>query len=241
MEGGYVDRLYELWFENRKLCIIVFLVFLGLGGVFIIYTLKGDSSQDNELFNLSTSSSDTLISASSNTAVSSNLKNTAEISVDIKGAVKYPGVYSLKSGARVNEVVKKAGGLLENADNNQVNLALILQDQNVVYIPFEGEFSNSLTTTVQSSGDSMTSTTNATSATNAVESTSETETQKYDINQVTKEELETIPGIGDKKAEQILAYRTEHGRINQLDELKDISGVGDKTFERFQMYLEVTP
>ncbi|MDV7757202.1 ComEA family DNA-binding protein [Liquorilactobacillus mali] len=235
-----MDRLYELWFENRKLCIIVFLVFLGLGGVFIIYTLKGDSSQDNELFNLSTSSSDTLISVSSNAAVSSNLKSTAGISVDIKGAVKYPGVYSLKNGARVNEVVKKAGGLLENADNNQVNLALILQDQIVVYIPFEGEFSNSLTTTIQSSGDSMTSTTNATNATNAVQSTSEAETQKYDINQVTKEELETIPGIGDKKAEQILAYRTEHGRINQLDELKDISGVGDKTFEKFQMYLEVT-
>lgn len=237
MGGGLVDRLYELWIENKKLCIIVIFVFLGLGSVFLVYILKNDSSQNNETFSFSTNSSKAVMTSASNVTDKENSKNTAAISVDIKGAVRYPDVYVLKNGARVNEIVKKAGGMLENADKNQVNLALILQDQIVVYIPFEGEFSNSLTTTVQSSG----AITADTKVTSTAQSTNESGTRKYDINQVTKEELETIPGIGDKKAEQILAYRTEHGKINQLDELKDISGVGDKTFEKFQMYLDVSP
>ncbi|MFT8555912.1 helix-hairpin-helix domain-containing protein [Liquorilactobacillus hordei] len=232
-----MDKLYELWIDNKKLCITVIIIFLGLSSIFIVFILKKGLTENKGSLNFSKSSSETVIKSDTNTAGKVKSKKSQEISIDIKGAVKYPGVYVLKNGARVNEIVKKAGGMLENADNNQVNLALILQDQNVVYIPFEGEFSNSLTTTVQSSSKNVTDTT----ATSNGQSVSESETHKYDINEVTKEELETIPGIGDKKAEQILAYRTEHGRINQLDELKEISGVGDKTFEKFQMYLEVSP
>lgn len=103
----------------------------------------------------------------------------------------------MNNDSRVDEAIKMAGGILENADNNQINLALILKDQSIVYIPFKGEYSNSLLTTVQAetgnSGNSLNESNNS-----DAQSVSEAGVEKYDINKVTKEELENIPGIGEK-------------------------------------------
>ncbi|KRM90762.1 helix-hairpin-helix domain-containing protein [Liquorilactobacillus cacaonum] len=234
-----MNKLYELWDENKKLFMIAISVFLVLSGLTIAYFLKFNTIGETKEFNFSLSSSrNNLSSITMSTGYGTSKNSVKKISVDVKGAVKYPGLYTLNNDSRVDEAIKMAGGILENADNNQINLALILKDQSIVYIPFKGEYSNSLLTTVQAetgnSGNSLNESNNS-----DAQSVSEAGMEKYDINKVTKEELENIPGIGEKKAEQIINYRTEHGRFNQLDELKDISGIGDKTYEKFQMYLKL--
>ncbi|MGD6818174.1 helix-hairpin-helix domain-containing protein [Metabacillus sp. 113a] len=136
--------------------------------------------------------------------------------VDIKGAVKEPGVYEFWDGARVKDAVDRAGGLLETADGKQINLAGLLIDGTAVYIPAEGEDPESLPAPPGSSG--------APGQTEPV----------IDLNKATLEDLQTLPGIGPSKAEAILSYREEKGAFKTKDELKEVSGIGDKTFEKLQ-------
>ena len=122
--------------------------------------------------------------------------------VDIKGAIKHPGVYKIASNERVSTVIQRAGGLLEQADLQQVNLAQKLADQAVIYIPRVGE---------ETVGECVTfieqpSATTTTAPTSGATSTSTAE-GKVNLNTASKDDLTKLTGIGPKKAEQILAYR----------------------------------
>lgn len=145
--------------------------------------------------------------------------------MDVKGAVKHPGIYKLKGGARVNEAVAAAGGTIANADMKQVNLAKQLADAEVVYVPVNGE-------TIPG-----TSTAGAASAGPTAGSSSQTTT--VNLNTATKEQLCQITGIGDKKADLILQYREQHGQFKSVDELKQVSGFGDKSVEKIRDQLAV--
>lgn len=161
-----------------------------------------------------------------------------KIMVDVKGAVKNPGVYEVKEGMRITDAINLAGGLNRSADRKHINLASQLSDQQVVYVPIRGEVKGPI---VDSSG--ATSTTNSPSATtssssdNAIKSSSTSQNdQKSDsgqvnLNSASKEDLTKLNGIGDKKAEQIVAYRESHGSFKNVDELKQVQGIGDKIFE----------
>ena len=127
------------------------------------------------------------------------------VAIDIKGAVKMPGVYELKADDRVNEALKAAGGPLLNADLRQVNLAKQLTDQQMIYIPLQGE------TPVASSSTEPSAANNENGSDNSA---------KINLNTATKEQLCQITGIGDKKADLILQYRQEHGQFKSIDELK---------------------
>ena len=122
--------------------------------------------------------------------------------VDIKGAIKHPGVYKIASNERVSTVIQRAGGLLEQADIQRVNLAQKLADQAVIYIPRVGE---------ETVGECVTfieqpSATTTTAPTSGATSTSTAE-GKVNLNTASKDDLTKLTGIGPKKAEQILAYR----------------------------------
>lgn len=131
------------------------------------------------------------------------------IYVDVKGAVKNPGVYEVKETDRVLTVIEKAGGFHENADINQVNLAAKLVDGSIVYVPKIGE---------QASNDNNQSPSN----------------NKININNATMEELQTLTGIGPSKAEAIISYREENGPFQAVDEIKNVSGIGEKSFEKIK-------
>ena len=134
------------------------------------------------------------------------------IYVDLKGAVKNPGMYELEEGRRVYDVIELAGGLIEQADENQINYALRLEDEMIIYIPYSGENSEEIvqTTTAGSTNDG-----------------------KIRINQASESELTTLPGIGPAKAEAIIQYREEHGPFQAVEDLLNISGIGQKTLDRF--------
>ncbi|MGZ9849207.1 helix-hairpin-helix domain-containing protein [Macrococcus psychrotolerans] len=148
------------------------------------------------------------------------------IKVDVKGAVKYGGVYDAQQGERVHDVLKHAE-VLPNADLEAVNLSQEVRDALVIYIPFKGEVKTDKYTLYQNTGGHP-------------ESNSGSNVQsKININQAEQSELEGIPGIGPKKAQDIIKYRTDNGGFKAIEEIKEIRGIGDKTYESLKEYIEV--
>ncbi|WP_461611431.1 helix-hairpin-helix domain-containing protein [Cytobacillus kochii] len=139
-----------------------------------------------------------------------------DVMVDIKGEVKDPGVYALKSTQRIVDAILVAGGFLSEADQKQVNLAQKLTDEMVIYIPKVGEEGVSSLPPLNDGNDG-----------------------KINLNQATVEQLETLPGIGPSKAEDILSYREEVGSFKAIENLKEVSGIGEKTFEKLKDLISV--
>ncbi|TLS39338.1 helix-hairpin-helix domain-containing protein [Pseudalkalibacillus caeni] len=141
------------------------------------------------------------------------------IKIDIKGAVKKPGVYEISSEKRVIDAIETAGGYGDGADISNLNLAGKLSDEMVVYVPAEGE--------------------EITGFEGLAGNQSESEGDKVSLNHGTSEQLQTLPGIGPSKAEAIVTYREEHGGFQTIEELKQVGGIGDKTFEKLEKQLKL--
>ena len=138
----------------------------------------------------------------------------AVIFVDIKGAVKNPGVYQMKSGDRVKDALDAAGGLTDEADSQKVNLAQRVEDQMVIVVPKVGE--------------------EATEIPAGLASKEASKEGKVNINTATVEELKTLKGVGEKKAEAIIEYRKKNGSFKTKEDLMKVRGIGKKLFESFQ-------
>lgn len=132
-----------------------------------------------------------------------------EIMVHISGQVYKPGLVKLEPGARVIDAVNAAGGLKKNADLDKINLAKKLVDEEKIYIPEIGE---------NIEGDLLDYSTSADVG------------NKININTCTKEELLSLPGIGEVLAERIIEYR-EKTPFKKLEDLMNVSGIGEKKFE----------
>ena len=173
-----------------------------------------------------------------------------KIKVDIKGEVKKPGVYELEEGKRVNDVIKKAGGLTENADTTLLNLSKNLTDEMVIIIYNKSEIEKirkDLTTPqtiIQyiEKECSCPDTINDACIKKAETKENKEEASKdnkISINRGTLEELMTIPGIGESKAHAIIEYREKNGNFKNIEEIKNISGIGDTTFDKFKEYITI--
>ena len=140
------------------------------------------------------------------------------ITVDVKGAVKSPGIYDLPVGSRINDAVQKAGGLTENADSKSINLAQKISDEALVYVPTKEEAPNQE------------------SYSNA---TGNKESKKVNLNKASLEELKQVKGLGAKRAQDIIDHRESNGKFKSVDELKKVSGIGAKTIEKLKEYVTV--
>ncbi|MBS4949483.1 MAG: helix-hairpin-helix domain-containing protein [Granulicatella adiacens] len=136
------------------------------------------------------------------------------IFVDIKGEVKKPGVYQMKAGDRVKDALDAAGGLTVEADSQKVNLAQRVEDQMVIVVPKVGEEAEAIPA----------GTTNKEAAKEG----------KVNINTATVEELKTLKGVGEKKAEAIIEYRKKNGSFKTKEDLMKVRGIGKKLFESFE-------
>lgn len=140
------------------------------------------------------------------------------IYVDVGGEVNNPGLYALPEGSRVNDAVIIAGGVTNEADLTEVNLAYILSDAMKVTIPKKIKEVKKTKTVVSTS-------VNITSENN-------TNTGKININTATKEQLTTLSGIGDSTAEKIIKYREENGNFNSVEDIKKVSGIGESKYNK---------
>lgn len=136
--------------------------------------------------------------------------------VYVCGQVQNPGVYTLPEGSRVFDLFALAGGFTEDAATDYWNQARLLVDGEMIYVPSKEEVKN---------------------RTFDVESTDKT--NKVNINTASKEELMTLPGIGEAKALAILAYRQENGPFTALEELKQVEGIKDAVFSKVKAYIEI--
>ncbi|MGD6898980.1 helix-hairpin-helix domain-containing protein [Bacillus infantis] len=143
------------------------------------------------------------------------------IKVDVKGSVRKPGLYEAADGERVADLIQKAGGLTEKADETRINFAQRVGDEMVIYVPEEGE---------ELSG--------ATEPAQAISAASG-EGGMVNINSAGSEELQDIPGIGPSKAAAIIEYRETEGPFQSLEDLMQISGIGEKTFEKLKTYIKL--
>ena len=135
--------------------------------------------------------------------------------VYVCGAVNAPGVYELKEGARVFEAIQLAGGLTEAAAADAVNQARIVTDGEQIRVPTVEEAQN------QGAGV-------------AGEVTEGTENNKININTAGKEELMTLTGIGEAKAESIMDYREKNGSFTSIEELMQIEGIKEGVFNKIK-------
>ena len=143
--------------------------------------------------------------------------------VDIKGEVLRPGVYEFSCESRIQEVIKKAGGFTEEADETKINLAQKITDQMQMIVPNVNSKQEGGVTEGNSEKENSSNTTPSNSKQGTV-----------NINTATLEELQTIKGIGKKKAEAILQYRKEHGPFRTKEDLLQVKGIGKKALEAIE-------
>ena len=143
--------------------------------------------------------------------------------VDIKGEVLRPGVYEFSCESRMQDVIKKAGGFTEEADETKINLAQKITDQMQMIVPNLHSKQEGGVTEGNSEKGNLSNTTPSNSKQGTV-----------NINTATLEELQTIKGIGKKKAEAILQYRKEHGSFRTKEDLLQVKGIGKKALEAIE-------
>ena len=143
--------------------------------------------------------------------------------VDIKGEVLRPGVYEFSCESRIQEVIKKAGGFTEEADETKINLAQKITDQMQMIVP-----------NVNSKQEGGVTEGNSEKGNSSNMILSNAKQGKVNINTATLEELQTIKGIGKKKAEAILQYRKEHGPFRTKEDLLEVKGIGKKALEAIE-------
>lgn len=141
-------------------------------------------------------------------------QSSSDITVYINGEVKNPGVYKLKQDSRVQDLVKACGGFTNEANSYKLNLAKKLKDEDYIYVDKKSDNEN---LQLQNGLQGETS-----------------ENAKININTATKEELKTIPGIGDVTAQKIIDYREQNGGFSSIEDLKNVDRIGDKTLEKIK-------
>lgn len=166
------------------------------------------------------------------------------IQVDVKGAVKHPGVYEVSEHSRVQDAIKKSGGFLENADTSTINLSKLLKDEMVILIYTKEEIEAFKTLEQREQKTDQTcicpKIENNACMKDAVTNYQQNnvkETKQVSLNHGTVADFETLPGIGPSKANAIVIYRSEHGGFQSIEDLKLVSGIGEATFEKIKAYL----
>lgn len=148
-------------------------------------------------------------------------ENIEGVVIDISGAVKKPGVYSLSSKDRVIDAINKAGGLTKRADlekiASDINQASYLEDEQKIEIPLKQSI---IKASVAGAEESQTQTTNLTTS------------GVIGINQASASQLESLPGIGPVYAQRIVELRNQLGKFSSINQLLEVSGIGERTLEK---------
>lgn len=185
--------------DKQKRILIIILFYAGIFGIFLL--IKNQKTNINLNNQMALTQTLDTIEEDDNQEVESK-----DIFIHISGEIHYPGLVKLTQGQRLYEAIEIAGGMTEKADIDQINLSLVLNDEDKIYIPQKGETSDFLTTN---------------------------KTSLININTSSKEELMTLSGIGEKTAESIIEFRTKE-RFKKIEDLKKINGIGEQKFNNIK-------
>lgn len=154
--------------------------------------------------------------------------------VDVAGAVASPGLYRLQAGSRVDDAIKAAGGLAENAHRESVNLARPLSDGEQLVVPTKEQASAAQapgSASVESGPSATSAGSSGGRGAGATTASGNVSGGKVNINTASASELTSLKGVGEATAEKIVAYREANGPFKKPEDLKRVSGIGDKKFE----------
>lgn len=152
--------------------------------------------------------------------------------VDVKGAVNKPGVFEFKNGDRVIDAINKAEGVRKTGDTSNINLSKRLTSEMVVYIYTSKEIKDG----TKNINCNTTCNCEIVDVNNCVENKN---TKKININTASITELQTLSGIGESKAKDIIKYREDNGNFKDVEDLKNISGIGESVYEKIKDYVTI--
>ena len=181
----------------------------------------------------------------SNEILVSNLKNNEKeknedkeeemMAIHVTGEVKNPGVVKVKQGSRIEDIIEAAGGLTENADITNVNLAFEVEDGMKIRIPSNDEGNENEGNIIehyitQDSGKGVIV---------SEDKSSENLSLVININTANETELEQLPGIGASIAGRIIDYRNKNGKFKAIEDIKNVTGIGETKFEKIKDLIKV--
>lgn len=162
--------------------------------------------------------------------VENTIEETDKIIIHIAGEVKNPGIVKIKEGARIADVIEQAGGLTEQANIANINLAYIIEDGQKITIPSKEQYIQEYISSDSGEGIIEENThTNTTSTKNTI----------VNINKANKEELQTLQGIGESTAQKIIDYREQNGNFKQIEDIKNVPGIGESKFEAIKNNIKI--
>lgn len=215
--------------KERIIGSLVILFVIVTAGIFIFSFREAEEFSGEEVISMFSESGD---NSKKQTQENSSDKNNDEnkeeqtstnIVAEIKGEVKNPNVYKLREGSRINDLIEVAGGLTEMANIDSVNRASIISDGDCIII-YNINDENQESEVLQ---------------TNVSQGASNDKSDLININTANIDQLKTITGIGDSKAEAIIEYREKTGKFNSVDDLTNVTGIGEKTLEKIKDKLSV--
>lgn len=218
---------------NKKQKVIFIIILIFMIGVIVYYIYSTLSNYNEETFT-NNSEEEFLMNSQNGEELKNNNSEDNKILIHISGCVKNNTVVSLPEGSRINDAIEAAGGLTNDADLTNINLAYILEDGEKIYIPKKGEEVEE-----ESYTSAVTSKTSAEQTGKSNTKSSSTKTSKININKATQTDLETIPGIGPSTALKIIDYREKNGKFNSIEDIKNVSGIGDAKYEKMKDYITV--
>lgn len=221
-------------YRHRKQLLLGLLIILLLGSLTLVFTFrKGKEPQEKEESLVLTKEEETPTDQEQETEEEFYL-------VDIKGEVNMPGTYSVKKESRVIDVIHLAGDLTAQADTSVINLSKKVEDEMVIVIYSQEEVANFTKTKEEEEQkqelcrqpqDSLVI--NDACITSEDQELPETN-GKISLNTATKEELMSLSGIGEAKAEAIIKYREEVGPFQTIEEIMEVSGIGEELFAQIK-------
>ena len=210
---------------------IIFFIILSIMVIFIIYYIYSTLYKDELSYNSDNFIDNDLVETNiEDKNIYSENSTNSSIIIYICGAVKESKVITLPEDSRISDAIDAVGGLTDNADLTNINLAYILEDGEKIYIPKKGEEPPN-ESSAASSSDQSSSYSNY--------SATSTKNNKININKATQTELETIPSVGPSTALKIIEYREQNGKFKSIEDIKNVSGIGDAKYEKMKDYITV--
>jgi len=208
--------------------IIIFLILMLFGGIYLVHASSMPSNDDSEE-----------IIEEKTPIVDPIIVEEEKVLVDVKGAVLFPGVYQLSLGCSVQDAINMAGGLLESANTKVINLSKRVFDEMVIIV-----YTNSEVEAYKNEPEVITEYVyveipcecpdNLNDACIEEKEDITKDEKLVSINIATKDELMTLSGIGESKAEAIIKYREENGKFLVIEEIMNVSGIGESAFEKIK-------
>lgn len=233
----FINQIKKYILSNKKIIIIITLYILTIisfiVGLLIIYNLNNNKIQslknENKLISYEEKEENVLVQEE-------------KVYVDIKGAVKNPGVYSIEKNKRVDDVVNLAGGLIKDANTRYVNLSKTIFDEMVIII-----YTNDEVKEIQDSIEELPCICEETVNDSCIEKINLTEESNNEnkindlinINEATLEKLMELQGIGEVKAQSIIDYRNSSGNFSTIEDLMKVNGISESTYSKIKNFITI--